>query len=167
MGSKKRTCRWVKAQGASLTEISRFVRDWLSLQEAYRDNRRERYLVELAVLEACTNIIRYAYPASSPGTLGVCLERAGDSVQVLLLDTGAPFDPTEVRPPDLRQAHEGGYGIHLMRTIMSSVTYGRRGSRWNCLRLVREVPRETVEGSEGEGLDGLKKRIVSGKEKVR
>ncbi len=96
MGRKKRTCKWVKAEGTSLTEISRFVQDWLSLQEVYRDSRKERYLVELAVIEACTNIIRYAYPASSPGNLGVCLARAGDSIEILLLDEGAPFDPTGV-----------------------------------------------------------------------
>ena len=71
MGRKRRTCEWVKAEGTSLTEISRFVQDWLSLQEVYRDSRKERYLVELAVIEACTNIIRYAYPASSPGHLSI------------------------------------------------------------------------------------------------
>ena len=167
MARKKRTCRWFKAEGASLVEIPRFVQDWLSLQEVYRDSRKERYLVELAVIEACTNIVRYAYPASSPGSLGVCLERAGDSIEILLLDEGIPFDPTGVRPPDLDQPHEGGYGIFLMRTIMGSVTYRRRGSRWNCLRLVREVPRGTVDGNGGEGLEGLRRRIVSGKEKVR
>jgi len=167
LGSKKRACRWVKAEVASLTEISRFVQDWLSLQEVFGDSRKERYLVELAVMEACTNIIRYAYPASSPGNLGVCLVRAGDSIEILLLDEGAPFDPTGVHPPDLHRSHEGGYGIFLMRTIMGSVTYGRRGARWNCLRLVREIPRGTVDGNGGEGLEGLRRRIVSGKEKVR
>ena len=167
MGRKRKTCRWVKAEGASLTEISGVVQEWLSRQEVYRGHRRERYLVELAVIEACTNIIRYAYPASSPGRLGVCLERSGDSVEVLLLDEGVPFDPTGVRPPDLNEAHEGGYGIHLMRTIMGPVSYQWRGSRWNCLRLVRQVPRGTLEDGCGEGLEGLRRRIVSGKEKVR
>jgi anti-sigma regulatory factor (Ser/Thr protein kinase) len=167
LARKRKTCRWVKAETASLTEISRFVQDWLCLQEVYRDNRKERYLVELAVIEACTNTIRYAYPASSPGNLGLCLGRAGDSIEILLLDEGAPFDPTGVRPPDLHQSREGGYGIFLMRTIMGSVTYERRGSRWNCLRFVREVPRGTVDGNGGEGLEGLRRRIVSGKEKGR
>jgi serine/threonine-protein kinase RsbW len=167
LGRKKRTCSWVKAEGASLTEISRFVQDWLSLQEVYRDNRKERYLVELAVIEACTNIIRYAYPVSSPGNLGVCLARANDSIEILLLDEGAPFDPTLVPPPDLHQPQEGGYGIFLMRRIMDSVTYRRRGSRWNCLRFDREIPRGTVDGNGEEGLEGLRRRIVSGKEKGR
>ena len=165
--AERRTCIWLKAETASLTKASRFVQDWLSLQEGYRDSRKERYLVELAAIEACTNIIRYAYPASSPRNFGICLKRAGDTIEVLLLDEGAPFDPTTVSSPELRESQEGGYGIFLMRKIMRSVTYQRRGSRWNCLRLVREVPRGTVDEDAKEGLEGLRDRIVSGKEKVR
>lgn len=168
MKKERRACSWVKAEIASLTKISRFVRDWLSRQEVYRESRKERYLVELAVIEACTNIIHYAYPPSSPGNLGVCLRRADDTIEILLLDQGAPFDPTGAPLPDLQESREGGgYGIFLMRKIMGSVAYQRRGSRWNCLRLVREVPRRTIEVSAGGGLEGLRKRIVNGKEEVR
>ncbi len=167
MSGKKRTCMWVKAEVASLTDISRFVQDWLALQEVYRENQKERYLVELAVIEACTNIIRYAYPAPSRGKLGVCLIHKGERIEVLLLDQGAPFDPTEVPPPDLHESREGGYGVFLMRAIMSSMTYRRAGARWNCLRLAREIPREAVRGGAGNGVEGLRKRIVNGKETLR
>ena len=167
MKEERRTCNWFKADMASLTKASRFVQDWLSRQEGYRDNRKERYLVELAAIEACTNLIRYAYPASSPRNLGICLKRAGDTIEILLLDEGAPFDPTRASSPDLRESQEGGYGIFLMQKIMRSVTYQRRGSRWNCLRLVREVPRGTIDENAREGLEGLRKRIVNGKEQVR
>jgi len=164
---ERRACSWVKAEIPSLKKISRFVQDWLSRQEAYRESRKETYLVELAVIEACTNIIRYAYPASSPGNLGVCLRRAGETIEILLLDEGAPFDPTKAPPPDLQESCEGGYGIFLIRRIMGAVAYERRGSRWNCLRLVREIPRGTVDASTEGGLEDLRKRIVSGKEEVR
>ncbi len=116
METKKRVCRWFTADVASLTDVSRFVREWLSLQGVYPDRQRERYLVELAVIEACTNVIRYAYPASRPGKLGVGLARAGDSIEVLVLDEGEPFDPTREIPPDLRRPQEGGYGIYLMQS---------------------------------------------------
>lgn len=163
----KRLCRWFKAEVDSLTEISRFVQDGLALQQAYRENRKERYLVELAVVEACTNVIRYAYAPSCPGKLGVCLERRSESLEILILDEGAPFDPTRVPPPDLHQSTEGGYGIFLIRTIMGSVTYRRQGSRWNGLRLVRNLPQGRALENGGEGMEGLRMRIVAGKEKVR
>lgn len=167
MAGKQRTTRWVKAESRSLTDISRFVQGWLARQDAYRENPKERYLVELAVVEACTNIIRYAYPESQPGNLGISLSREGEAVEILLLDEGAPFDPTRVPPPDLRRANEGGYGIFLIRAIMSSVTCRRRGSRWNCLRLVRELPGPEAQANGEEGLADLRMRIVTGKEKVR
>jgi serine/threonine-protein kinase RsbW len=151
----------------SLTKASRFVQEWLSRQEGYRDSQKERYLVELATIEACTNIIRYAYSAPSSQNLGICLKRAGDTIEVLLLDEGGPFDPTTASSPDLGASQEGGYGIFLMHTIMRSVTYQRRGARWNCLRLVREIPRGTIDENAKEGLEGLRNRIVSGKEQVR
>ncbi len=167
MAGKQRTTRWFRTEARSLTDISRFVQEWLARQEVYRERRKERYLVELAVIEACTNIIRYAYPASQTGRLGISLSREGEAVAILLLDEGAPFDPARVPPPDLRRPNEGGYGLFLMRAIMSSVAYRRRGSRWNCLRLVRELPGPGAQANGGEGLADLRMRIVAGKEKVR
>lgn len=166
MRPEKRACRRFRAEIASLAEISRFVQDALSGQEAYRESRKERYLVELAVMEACTNVIRYAYPTSSPGDLRVCMRRRGDTLEILLLDQGVPFDPTRAGSPDLRETREGGYGIFLMHRIMDSVAYARRGSRWNCLRLARAVPRGTADENGGLGKEGLRKRIVGGKEGV-
>lgn len=167
MKQERRACIWLKAEMESLTEVSRFLQEWLAPQEGFCDSGKERYLVELAVVEACTNVIRYAYPPSAPGRLGVCLRRAGPTVEILLLDEGVPFDPTKSHLPDLKEPREGGYGIFLIRKIMRSVSYQRRGARWNCLRLVREVPRERVEESPQEGLEILRERIVSGKERVR
>jgi serine/threonine-protein kinase RsbW len=165
---ERRVRVWVKAEMTSLTEISRFVQEWLSGQDGYRSSRKERYLIELAAVEACTNVIRYAYPASSPGNLGVCLKRECNAVEILILDQGSPFDPTQVcAPADLEESREGGYGIYLMRRIMPAVTYQRRGSRWNCLRLLREVPRGAIDENEKGGLAGLRDRIVSGEERVR
>ncbi len=166
MGKKKRAFKWVTAEVGSLNGISRFVREWLCLQEGYRDSERERYLVELAVVEACTNVIRYAYRESGPGRFCVGLARAGDTVEVLVLDQGAPFDPTKSDMPDPRRSGEGGYGIFLMHTIMGSVAYDRRGSRWNCLRLVRKIPEASPGPETPGGLDSLRRRIVSGKETV-
>ena len=166
MEEERRTCIWIKAEMASLGKISGFVRDWLGRKAAYCDSPKERYLIELVAVEACTNVIRYAYPASLPGKLGVCLKRAGDEIEILLLDEGVTFDPTKVRLPDLEESHEGGYGILLMRKIMGAVTYQRRGDRWNCLRLLRRVPNGTTDENDREGLEGLRNRIASGKEEV-
>ena len=45
----------------------------------------------------------------------------------ILSDTGKPFDPTKAEEVDVTLAAEdrpiGGLGIHLVRTIMDSVSY--------------------------------------------
>jgi len=129
---------WVKAEMSELELVSGFLREALAREAAYPENPDERYLVELAVMEACTNIIRYAYRASPSGKLGVAVKRRGTRLEILTLDQGEPFDPTRVPPPDLTTPKEGGYGIFLIRKLMTELRYIRKGSRWNCLFLVRD-----------------------------
>ncbi len=119
----------------NLRSISRFVNDWLSAHEGYRNNPEQRYLVELAVIESCTNVIRHACLPKSADLLCISMRRSEGTVEVVILDRGIPFDPTRVHPAGLEEEKEGGYGIHLIRTIMHRVRYRRRGRYWNALHL--------------------------------
>ncbi len=131
---------WRKANMACLPDISRFVHAWLVRQMGDKDDPEQRYLVELAVIEACTNIIRYAYRFSSEGRFGVSLRRSGRNIEILLLDEGIPFDPTSICTPDLDTPGEGGYGLFLIHKIMQEVRYQRKGSHWNLLLLISSLP---------------------------
>ena len=130
---------WIDAEMDNLTSISRFIKDRLSSHEAYRDRTDQQYLVELAVVEACTNVIRHAYRPSSAKKLCVRLKRSGNTVHILILDKGIPFDPTTTPAPNLNEPREGGYGVYLIRQIMKNVFYERRGSQWNYLHLTHEI----------------------------
>ncbi|MEW6440506.1 MAG: ATP-binding protein [bacterium] len=129
---------WVESDMERLESVSRFLQQTLSRDEEYRESSDERYRIELAVIEACTNVIRHAYAPGTTGRLGVSIRRAGKGLEVLVLDEGPPFDPTRMPSPDLAQPREGGYGIFLMKKLMTEVRYVRRGARWNCLYLLRE-----------------------------
>ncbi len=131
---------WRKASISSLPEISRFVQEWLVFQMGDKDDPEQRYLIELAVIEACTNIIRYAYPSSKEGRFGVSLRRSGRNIEILLLDKGVPFDPATVSAPDLEIPGEGGYGLFLIKKIMEEVCYQRKNSHWNVLKLTSPLP---------------------------
>ena len=50
--------------------------------------------VQLAVEEACTNIIIHAYEDRA-GTLRVFARVEGDRLKIMIEDDGPPFDPTE------------------------------------------------------------------------
>jgi len=136
----KRVTLWIRAEMRNLGAISRFIKDWLSRQGEYQAQHGERYLVELAVMEACTNIIRYAYIPPLSGKIGISLKRSGEKIEILILDKGHPFNPMRQYPPNLDKPKDSGYGIFLIREIMHEVSYYRRGACWNCLRLVQNIP---------------------------
>jgi len=82
--------------------------------------------VQLAVDEACSNIILHAY-SGRKGIVRLILELVGDDLIVTIKDRGKPFDPTSVPPPDLEadldERKIGGLGMYFMRKAMDEVSY--------------------------------------------
>jgi serine/threonine-protein kinase RsbW len=99
--------------------------------------------IELAVGEALTNICAYAYPEGRGEVEVQCTHSAGPHLCIDIIDTGVPFDPLAVPPPDLladlEERTRGGLGLFLLRTLVDELTY-RRERQQNILRLVI-VPR--------------------------
>lgn len=85
--------------------------------------------IELAVDEACTNIIDHAYGgAEAEGTIRLEVQVVpGRRLTVVLIDQGKPFDPEHVQAytvcNSLEELRIGGLGIHLMRQAMDDVCY--------------------------------------------
>jgi serine/threonine-protein kinase RsbW len=120
------------------------VRDFVSAV-ALRSGCSDRTCteLELAVDEACTNVIRHAY-ASTPGqTIEISVEWNADSITVTLVDRGSPFDPTSVPAPDIRAAvasgRRGGLGLQIMRMLMDEVEYVSLPGGSNRLRMMKGI----------------------------
>jgi sigma-B regulation protein RsbU (phosphoserine phosphatase) len=83
--------------------------------------------IRLAVEEAVVNVIDYAYPAGVEGNVDVCMMTDGQSLKIIITDSGVPFDPTLKEKIDISLSAEerqiGGVGIHLVREIMDSINY--------------------------------------------
>ena len=84
---------------------------------------------QLAVDEACTNIIEHAYAGEGHGRIDICCEpepQAGELV-ITIEDHGQPFDPNSVPAPqlnvDLDEMQVGGLGIYFMRQVMDAVEF--------------------------------------------
>ncbi len=107
--------------------------------------------VQLAVDEACTNVVEHAYEGGSEGEIHISwgTERiAGiDYFVVRIEDRGKCFDPADVPPPtmstDPRELQIGGLGIYLMRKMMDRVEY-RLGPDTNVLTMYKRLVREGV-----------------------
>ena len=98
--------------------------------------------LNLALEEAVTNVILYAYPEGTDGTVDIDARLGGGILSFVISDTGMPFDPTardEVDiTADLSSRKIGGLGIHLIRRIMDEVHYERRRGR-NILTITKNI----------------------------
>jgi serine/threonine-protein kinase RsbW len=124
----------------SLPVISDFLEDTLSRFGADPGTINR---VQLAVDEASTNVIRYAYPAEGAGILRITLEFVNDEMTITLTDWGKPFDPNTIPPPDLDANVEdrriGGLGIYFMKKLMDSVVYSFDAVKGNQLVLKKKL----------------------------
>ena len=112
------------------------------------------YDLQLAVDEACTNVMDYAYQGRSGQPLTVeCTEEDGKCV-VVIRDCGRAFDPTHVQSPDvtspLSRRQVGGLGIFLMRKLMDDVCFrfdARTGNEVTMIKAIKPRRPETSAGS--------------------
>ncbi len=105
------------------------------------------FSVKLAVEEACTNVIRHAYPDGNAGPLHLGFRSDAAEVVVTLADEGIPFHPEQAPAPDLDSGWEerliGGLGWHLIRQMMDEVHHEQGTPRGNRLTLVKRRPAMT------------------------
>ena len=104
--------------------------------------------VNLALEEAVSNVMLYAYPNKS-GQVFVEFVKcknsdapSGEQLIFTISDSGIPFDPTKQKPADTTLSAEdraiGGLGIHLVNQLMDKVLYERTDGK-NILTLVKNV----------------------------
>ena len=94
--------------------------------------------IKLAVEEAVTNIIDYAYPNDTEDNISVTIEADESRIRFILSDSGAEFDPTGVSKADTTLTVDerpiGGLGVCLVRNLMDSINYERVDGK-NVLRM--------------------------------
>lgn len=99
------------------------------------------YAVEMAVDEACTNIIEHAYGGEGRGDIECTCWVDDGELTVTLRDYGSPFDPSSVPEPDinagLEERREGGLGLYLIRNLMDEVDFEFTSDSGNILTLVK------------------------------
>ncbi len=88
--------------------------------------------IALAVDEACTNLIRYAFLNKSGYKYCVKIETQPNQFIINITDNAKPFNPIDVKSPDMdkymKEYRKGGLGIHLIKLIMDEILYTPSGS---------------------------------------
>lgn len=89
----------------------------------------QRALLELALVEAATNVARHAYLERERGCVALVLGREAPYLYLSVRDSGHPFDPAalpELKEPDPEDPStwpEGGMGIPIMRSVSEKLEY--------------------------------------------
>lgn len=124
-----------------LTAISTLIKN-AALTLPAADPDMFAYEIELAVHEACVNIIEH----TNSDTITVETLTEATSIQITLIDQGVAFDPAVVPVPDLSIPQEGGYGLFLIHQLMDSTTYHTRDGK-NYLILQKSIVQELCNGN--------------------
>lgn len=85
------------------------------------------YDVQLAVDEACTNIISHGYAALDAGSIILDLDIHPDRLVVTLTDFGHAFEPSSAPVPDvdapIEEREVGGFGLFFIQQAMDEMNY--------------------------------------------
>lgn len=96
--------------------------------------------MNLAIEEAVVNVIDYAYPTDTVGSVDIKVTTDDNHMEFVISDSGTPFDPTKKEDVDISLPVEerriGGLGIHLVKQLMDKISYERKDGR-NVLTLIK------------------------------
>ncbi len=102
---------------------------------------QEREAVTLAVYEACSNVIKYAYLGAPDKEITITFKDSKRSFEVVIDDKGMKADPELIRGRALNDVKPGGLGIHLIKKAFDVVEFDRERKEGNRLRLIKHRDR--------------------------
>jgi serine/threonine-protein kinase RsbW len=138
LSSKRQITR--AAELESLSVFRDFIKS--ACQENVEIDEQTCYDLQLAVDEACTNVITHGYEGMNPGSIILALEIGRNQVVVNLTDFGHPFEPSGAPIPDVEAGLEdrpmGGFGLFFIYQTMDEVQY-RTTEDGNCLIFIKRL----------------------------
>lgn len=130
----------VESRLERLGEIADFVQDAASQCGM---NEKKIYDVQMAVDEACTNVIEHAYAGASTGTIYISCEKRDKDFVVTIRDYGKAFDPKQVAKPKtnapLSKRNIGGLGLFFIYKMMDKVKFDFSSGNGNVLTMSKKI----------------------------
>ncbi len=122
--AKKKYQLRIPSQTDNLELIREFV-SRVARKVGFKDDAISK--IELAVDEACANVIEHAYQKNDKKNIDVAIQIDYQKFTIIITDHGRGFDPKKIKTPDMKeylaQMRVGGLGIYLMRTLMDEIDF--------------------------------------------
>ena len=97
--------------------------------------------IQIAVDEACTNVIKHAYEKEGEDHIGIIIKIDYQKLAIIVTDRGKGFDPKSLEFPQmeayLAELRVGGLGVYLMKTLMDEVDYDIQPGIRNEVRMIK------------------------------
>ena len=100
--------------------------------------KKEARRIVLAVDEACSNIIKYAYEGDYTKRYSLDIVVEAGRLAVKLSDSGKKPDVSKIAPRKLDEVRPGGLGTHFISTVFDHVEYDTSREAGTVLILVKE-----------------------------
>ena len=139
--SENTDCRKIVLKN-KIEEIARMSEFLEEISQEYNLSMENSFNINLAIEEAVTNVIMYAYPKEEEHELELSVKHVDNRLIFKITDSGKEFDPTVMPDADVTLSLEerpiGGLGIFLIRKIMNTVQYNRIEDK-NVLTMVKII----------------------------
>jgi serine/threonine-protein kinase RsbW len=136
--------RKFKLQVPSSTENLALIREFVTTvgkQATMSDEDIAK--LELAVDEACANVIEHAYGHDITKEVDVRAVFDDDEVRISVIDSGRGFDPAKVDQETVEQLvaerKSGGLGFRLIKSLMDEVSYEIVPGQKNELHMTKKI----------------------------
>jgi len=128
------------AQLESLDDFRRFLKEHCAPHAGI--TAEILYDLQLAVDEACTNIITHGYAGMDPGSIILDLEIDASKIGISITDFGHAFEPKSAPTPDVDASIEerefGGFGLFFIQQTMDEMNY-RTTEDGNTMLLTKHI----------------------------
>ncbi|HKX31831.1 MAG TPA: ATP-binding protein [Blastocatellia bacterium] len=136
-------------QVPSSTENLALIREFVaSIGKQAQMSETDISQLELAVDEACANVIEHAYGHDISKEVMVRAVFDEDEIRISIIDTGRGFDPAKAQPESIEklvsERKSGGLGIRLINSLMDDVSYEITPGQKNELHMTKKI-RKTID----------------------
>jgi len=92
-------------------------------------------MIELAVTEVASNIIRHGYNGISGRSFRISIRFSQSELFIEFMDKGSSFDPNTIPEPDFDGSQEGGFGLYIISKLVDQIVYSKTQDNTNLTRL--------------------------------